>query len=96
MKNNLEALNDHLFDLLEQVTDDTDQDGNTLDPEAVKTRIARIGAGTGVAREIINVHRLALDAERLRVDMPGARIPKVLGIEDDDNPALPKLRQVRS
>ncbi|MEA3641871.1 MAG: hypothetical protein VBE63_18320 [Lamprobacter sp.] len=64
MKNNIESLNNHLFSLLEQVTEDTDHNGKPLDHDVIKQRIARVGAGTAVAREIINVQRLALDAAK--------------------------------
>jgi hypothetical protein len=93
MKNNLDSLNDHLFALLEQVSEETDQEGRPLDPEMLKQRIQRAGAGTAIAREIINAQRLALDAARLRSEEPDVRIPRV--IASDEPPATPLLRQVR-
>ena len=94
MKNNMDDLNDYLFALLEQVTEDTDQNGRTLDPEEIKQRIARVGAGTSIAREIINVQRLALDAARLRSEEPAVEIPRAL--QSAPQVAAPKLpRQVQ-
>ena len=98
MKNNIDSLNDHLFAMLEQVAEDTDKDGAPLSAEEIKQRIARVGAGTSVAREIINVQRLALEAARVRSEEPDVRLPRAL--ESDEQTPLralePKrLQQVR-
>jgi hypothetical protein len=78
MKNDLSHLNDALHDLLDQLTDPTDADGASLDPEALRLRIQRAGAIGHLAGHIIDVGRLALDAERLRADHPSLEVPRLI------------------
>ena len=97
-KTTLDDLNRHLFGMLEQITDDTDEGGNTLSDDAIRQRIARSGAVTKLAREILDTQRLALDAARLRAEDPNARTPRMLGLEPEaegEQPGLVKLRQVQ-
>lgn len=76
MKNRLTDLADHLFAQLERLGEES------ADPEQVKLEIARSGAMTATAREIIAVGRLALDATKVRQDLhdPEA-MPALLGLD---------------
>jgi len=68
MKNDLAHLNDALHQTLDALIEETDHDGQPLDAEALANRIRRAGAVSAIAGQIIGVGRLALDAERLRID----------------------------
>jgi len=72
MKNRLTDLADHLFAQLERLGDED------LTDDKLKAEIARSGAMAKTAREIIEVGRLALDATRVRNEIP----------DQDDMPAL--------
>lgn len=72
MKNRLTDLADHLFAQLERLGDEE------LTTDKLKEEIARSGAMTKTAREIIEVGRLALDAARVRNEIQ----------DQDDMPAL--------
>lgn len=79
MKNRLTDLADHLFAQLERLGDES------MNDEAVRSEIARAGAMTAVAREIIGVGKLAVDAARLRHDaVVDGKMPKLLGLNEDD------------
>jgi hypothetical protein len=78
MKNDLAHLNDVLHDMLDQLTDPTDRDGAGLDAEAIRLRIQRAGAIGHLAGHLIDVGRLALDAERLRADHPSLEVPRLI------------------
>jgi hypothetical protein len=76
MKNRLEDLANHLFLQLERLNDDE------LDQEALRAEIARAGALTGVARELIGVGRLAVDARRVAAEQGVAQPPlRLLGLD---------------
>jgi len=77
MKNKLTDLTDHLFAQLERLNDES------LDDENLKREIARAGAISSTAREIIASGHLALDAQRAAHDM-GCRtnVPRLLGFDE--------------
>lgn len=87
MKTDIKALTDHLFALLEQVSDSTDQDGKPIDEAALRLTLQRAGAGVQIARTLVDVGRLALDAEQLRQEYPDAGVG-VLGLGKDRTPRL--------
>lgn len=75
MKNKLTDLNNHLFAQLERINEEG------LSDEKIKAEVQRSKSVIGLGKEIINNARLALDAERLRLDYgPGhAKLPGMLG-----------------
>lgn len=76
MKNSLKDLADHLFAQLERLGDED------LTADKLKVEIARAGAITKTAREIIEVGRLALDATRVRHDVQDqSAMPALLGMD---------------
>jgi hypothetical protein len=76
MKNRLTDLADHLFAQLERLGDEA------TDQEAIKLEIARSGAMTATAREIISIGRLALDAAKVRDDLlANDAMPTLLGLD---------------
>ena len=64
MKNKLIDLNNHLFAQLERLGNEE------MTPENLREEVARSGAITSVAKEIISNARLALDAETRFSEMP--------------------------
>lgn len=64
MKNKLIDLNNHLFAQLERLGNEE------MTPENLREEVARSGAITSVAKEIISNARLALDAETRFSQMP--------------------------
>ena len=73
MKNKLTNLNDHLFEQLERLNDDT------LTGDALKQEIARAKSISEVATNIIQNAQTVLAAEKFRNDIPmGAQLPKML------------------
>jgi len=92
-RHDISTLNARLFDLLDQVTDPVDLTGaRTDDPEEIARLLQRAAAGVQVARAIISVGELALDAARLRADYPDSRAPDVLGLAGPDGGAAGKGR----
>ena len=88
MAHDIAALNRRLFELLDQVTDPTDIAGQrTDDPDEIARILQRAAAGVTVARAIISVGELALDAARLQCDYPEGRAPNVLGLAGPADPA---------
>lgn len=78
MKNDLSHLNDRLHEMLDAVADPTDDDGQPLSEGELRLRIARAGAVSAIAVQIIATGRLALDAERLSSDNPDADVPRLI------------------
>lgn len=64
MQNKLIDLNNHLFAQLERLGNEE------MTPENLREEVARSGAITSVAKEIISNARLALDAETRFSQMP--------------------------
>lgn len=87
MKNDLLHLNDILHQALDTLIEDTDHEGEPLDADAVRLRIQRAGAISGVAQQIIGVGRLALDVEQLRAQDTGGRgaVPAMLRLGKDED-----------
>lgn len=77
-KNKLADLNDHLFEQLERLNDDS------LTGEKLSAEIERSRAVGGIARNIIDNARLALDAQKALGDKVRT-LPKMLGIKDESN-----------
>lgn len=76
MKNRLTDLADHLFAQLERLGDEE------LKPDDLKVEILRASAMSATAREIISVGRLALDAAKVRSDLPADQgMPALLGLD---------------
>lgn len=79
-KNKLEDLNNHLFAQMERLNDEE------LTEEEVKREVVRAKAVSGIASQIINNTKTALEIVKLKHDMcvsPG-EIPKLLTIENED------------
>lgn len=77
MKNKIQDLNDHLFAQLERLNDDD------LTQEDLDKEITRSKAVSGIASQIINNARLALDATKLQVEFgtaarTGVALPEML------------------
>jgi hypothetical protein len=76
MKNRLTDLADHLFAQLERLGDED------LGNEDLKVEILRASAMSAMAREIISVGRLALDATKVRAELPDQQgMPALLGLD---------------
>jgi len=76
MKNRLTDLADHLFAQLERLGDED------LGNDALRVEILRASAMSATAREIISVGRLALDAAKVRADLPDQQgMPGLLGLD---------------
>ena len=75
MRNNLEALNNYLFEQLERVNDD-ELSGKALDEQLLKTK-----AVVNVADKIIRNAALGLQAEKLKYNT-GCHLPAM--IESDE------------
>ena len=69
MKNKLTDLNNHLFAQLERLGDEA------LSDEALRKEVTRSKALTGVASQIVDNARLALDAEKFKQDFGGKNHP---------------------
>jgi len=78
MKNDLSHLNDRLHEMLDAVADPTDDNGDAITDEELRLRIARAGAVSAIAGQIIATGRLALEGERLRSDHPDADVPRLI------------------
>ncbi|MFD2112062.1 hypothetical protein [Thiorhodococcus fuscus] len=78
MKNKLQDLTNHLFAQLERLNDDG------LKEERLKDEIARAGAMTSVAGQILASGRLAIDAQRVAYDCALSKnpaAPALLGLD---------------
>lgn len=77
MNNNLTALNNHLFEIIERLTDDE------LTPEQLETEITRSRAVTLVATTIIQNGELALKTIKhlndYGIETPKETLPPMLG-----------------
>lgn len=62
MKNNLEALNNHLFEEMERLNDDD------LSSDQLQQEIERSKAMANIATKIIDNAHLGLEAEKLKVE----------------------------
>lgn len=79
MKNQLTHLVDHLFVALERVNG---LDSDKLDPDTLRLETQRAAAVVGIAREVISIGALALDAQKaLRDAGPAAKGPALLGLD---------------
>lgn len=81
MKNKIQDLNDHLFAQLERLNDED------LTQDQLEKEIVRSKAVSGIASQIINNARLALDATRLQVEFgtaarTGVALPEMLENKD--------------
>lgn len=79
MKNKLPDLNNILFEQLERLNDDE----ALADPEAFERELERSKAITGLATQVVNNAKLALDAKKY-IDEYGDKsaVPTMLQIED--------------
>jgi uncharacterized protein related to proFAR isomerase len=59
MKNKITDLNNHLFEQLERLNDDT------LSGDALISEIHRAGAMTGIAAQLVQTHKVMIDAMKL-------------------------------
>lgn len=88
-KTDIGHLNDALHRMLSELVDPGDENGKPLDAEAERALIARAGAVSKIASQIIATGQLAIEAERLRTDVPGARVPRVIsGAAEAERPRL--------
>lgn len=62
MKTGLNDLNKHLFDQLEQLNEPN------KDKEIIENKIKKANAVSNIAKHIISLHELALDAKKLVVE----------------------------
>lgn len=69
MRNTSLDLNNHLFEQLERLTDDS------LD---LNEEVKRASAITKVAEQIVSNAKLALDAEKLKALDPDANVPRMI------------------
>lgn len=58
-KNKIQDLNDHLFEQLERLND------NSLNKETMEIEAKRAKAMTGIATQIVNSHKVTLEAMKL-------------------------------
>ena len=82
MKNKLTDLNDHLFAQLERLGNED------LSADALNAEISRAKAVSGVASQIIDNAKLALEATRLQVEYGGItrepiKLPEMLEMKKD-------------
>lgn len=75
MKNKLIDLNNHLFAALEKLNDDD------LKGDELKEELARTKGVTGLAREVINNAKLALDAQTLLGNGIVLSTPEMIGVD---------------
>ncbi|WP_200249587.1 hypothetical protein [Thiococcus pfennigii] len=86
MKNTLGDLTDHLFAALERLNNED------LNEDRIKSEIARAGAISGVAREIIAAGALAVKAAEVRHELGAAgNPPAILGLDKPRLGAAPRL-----
>lgn len=78
MKNKLPDLNNHLFAELERLSDES------IKGEALVEEVERAKAVVSVATKITDVAKVAIDAEKLRLDYQKGtvKLPKMLGHDD--------------
>ena len=69
MKNKIDDLRDHLFEMLEQLKDGSDKNGDPLKPEATGQLIERAHAMAGISGRILESAKLEIEAVKL-----GARL----------------------
>ena len=93
-KSRLSDLNNHLFSILEDLVDPTDDDGNVKSSEEIEKEVKRANAVIGVSQVIIENANMQLNAMKfqakckdygLKVDMPDVfALPgkTLTGIED--------------
>lgn len=86
MKTRLVDLNKHLFATLERLNEEG------LDPEKVKAEIERSKAVAEVGGKIIEIAKVALEAEKLKADYLGAN--EVLPVYFDQAP--PKALEIKN
>lgn len=81
MKNSLNDLNNHLFEQMERLNDDS------LSDEELEKEMARGKAMSDVSKNIIENAKLMLDAAKLKTEYSRSdeHIPEVLQIEKRDN-----------
>lgn len=77
-KNKMINLNDHLFEQLERINDDD------LNDSDLKKEIARAKAMSGIANQIINNARVAVDAAKAFNEGLIKEFPPMLGMEAHD------------
>ncbi|MDH5257003.1 MAG: hypothetical protein OEX07_03315 [Gammaproteobacteria bacterium] len=75
MKNKLVDLNNHLFEQMERLNDET------LEGAKLSAEIDRSKAMAGVAKEIINTQALALDAQKALGENLINKAPEMMGVE---------------
>lgn len=78
MKNKLIDLNNHLFAQLEKLSDDA------ISGEQLQEELARSKAITGLASQIINNAKLALDAHKSINDGLIKSAPEMIGMRTSD------------
>jgi|GEM_PF-283879 hypothetical protein len=78
VKNTLEDLNDHLFAQLERLS------GEDLKGDALKEEIARAGAVSSIARDIVAGASLAVKAEKIKMDGDIKDMPKMIRAASND------------
>ncbi|WKE65040.1 hypothetical protein PVT67_15455 [Gallaecimonas kandeliae] len=72
MKNKPGDLNNHLFAQLERLSDES------LKEDELKTEMARAKALAAVAKQVIDNHRNVIEAEKIRIEYRGHKLPEML------------------
>lgn len=75
MKNKLIDLNNHLFMQLERMNDED------LTKDEIKQEIGRSKAISSLASQVVQNAKLALDAEKMKLEYSRADLPEMIGIE---------------
>ena len=83
MKNNLEALNNHLFEEMERLNDDD------LNDEQLQQEIERSKAMANIATKIIDNASLGLQAEKLKVTYGRREIDLPVMLENNNGKKTP-------
>ena len=83
MKNNLEALNNHLFEEMERLNDDD------LNDEQLQQEIERSKAMANIVTKIIDNASLGLQAEKLKIEYGRREIDLPVMLENNNGKKTP-------